>query len=416
MNNRRNSRYFLRSTVGIRAISYGAVSKIINFEEKVMIKRTIEENIKQQLHDKRKIIVLYGPRQVGKTTLVNSIISGFHGKVLKINADEQIYNEVLSSRDFSKLKGLTEGYDLLFIDEAQRITDIGINLKILYDNLPELKIIVTGSSSLDLANRVNEPLTGRIITNNLYPISILEWQNFIGLNDFEVTQQLEELILYGMYPEIFSWQNFNQKRKYLEDLCNSYLYKDILSLTNIKYPEKLNQLLKLIAYQNGQLVSLQELATTLQIHREALANYINLLEKSFVIFRLSGFSRNLRKEVVKMDKIYFYDTGVRNTLINDFNSLQFRNDKGQLWENFILAERMKANAYDGTFVNSYFWRTYSGAELDLVEEKDGRLTGYEFKWGNKITGAPASWTDNYADSLFYCINNDNFVKWLKQNE
>ena len=381
-----------------------------------MIKRTIEENIKQQLQGKRKIIVLYGPRQVGKTTLVNSIISGFRGKVLKINADEQLYNDVLSSRDFSKLKGLTKGYDLLFIDEAQRITDIGINLKILYDNLPELKIIVTGSSSLDLANRVSEPLTGRIITNNLYPISILEWQNFTGLNDFEVTQQLEELILYGMYPEIFSWQNFNQKRRYLQDLCNSYLYKDILSLANIKYPEKLNQLLKLLAYQTGQLVSLQELATTLQIHREALANYINLLEKSFVIFRLSGFSRNLRKEVVKMDKIYFYDIGVRNILINDFNSLQFRNDKGQLWENFILSERMKANAYNETFASSYFWRTYSGAELDLVEEKDGQLTGYEFKWGSKKSRAPVSWTDNYADSLFYCINNENFMKWLKQHE
>lgn len=381
-----------------------------------MIKRTIEENIKQQLQGKRKIIVLYGPRQVGKTTLVNSVISDFRGKVLKINADEQLYNEVLSSRDFSKLKGLTKGYALLFIDEAQRITDIGINLKILYDNLPELKIIVTGSSSLDLANRVNEPLTGRIIINNLYPISILEWQNFTGLNDFEVTQQLEELILYGMYPEIFSWQNFNQKRKYLEDLCNSYLYKDILSLTNIKYPEKLNQLLKLLAYQSGQLVSLQELATTLQIHRDALTNYINLLEKSFVIFRLSGFSRNLRKEVVKMDKIYFYDTGVRNTLINDFNSLQFRNDKGQLWENFVLAERMKVNAYNETFINSYFWRTYSGAELDLVEEKDGLLTGYELKWGSKNSKAPVSWTENYTNSSFFCINTDNFIQWLKQDE
>jgi hypothetical protein len=381
-----------------------------------MIKRTIEENIKQQLQGKRKIIVLYGPRQVGKTTLVNSVISDFRGKVLKINADEQLYNEVLSSRDFSKLKGLTKGYALLFIDEAQRITDIGINLKILYDNLPELKIIVTGSSSLDLANRVNEPLTGRIIINNLYPISILEWQNFTGLNDFEVTQQLEELILYGMYPEIFSWQNFNQKRKYLEDLCNSYLYKDILSLTNIKYPEKLNQLLKLLAYQSGQLVSLQELATTLQIHRDALTNYINLLEKSFVIFRLSGFNRNLRKEVVKMDKIYFYDTGVRNTLINDFNSLQFRNDKGQLWENFILAERMKVNAYNETFVNSYFWRTYSGAELDLVEEKDGRLTGYKLKWGSKNSKAPVSWTENYTNSSFFCINTENFIQWLKKDE
>ena len=379
-----------------------------------MIKRTIEENIKLQLQSKRKIIVLYGPRQVGKTTLVSSVISDFQGKVLKINADEQLYNDVLSSRDFSKLKGLTEGYDLLFIDEAQRIPDIGINLKILYDNLQELKIIVTGSSSIDLANRVNEPLTGRIITNKLYPISILEWQNYTGLNDFEMTQQLEEMILYGMYPEIFSWQNFKQKRKYLNDLCNSYLYKDILSLANIKYPEKLNQLLKLLAYQTGQLVSLQELASTLQIHRDALMNYITLLEKSFVIFRLSGFSRNLRKEVVKMDKIYFYDTGVRNTLINDFNSLQIRNDKGQLWESFILAERMKVNAYRDAFINRYFWRTYSGAELDLVEEKDGKLSGYEFKWGNKTAKAPVSWTDNYKRSNFYCVNNENFMKWLKE--
>ncbi|MEE4287574.1 MAG: ATP-binding protein [Mariniphaga sp.] len=381
-----------------------------------MIKRAIEEKIKKQLHGKRKIIVLYGPRQVGKTTLVNSVISNFQGKVLKINADEQLYNDVLSSRDFSKLKGLSEGYDLLFIDEAQRIPDIGINLKILFDNLPELKIIVTGSSSLDLANRVNEPLTGRIITNNLFPVSILEWQNFSGMNDFETAQQLEELILFGTYPEVFSWSNFNQKRKYLNDLCNSYLYKDILALASIKYPEKLNQLLRLLAYQTGQLVSLQELASTLQIHRDALINYIDLLEKSFVIFRLSGFSRNLRKEVVKMDKIYFYDTGVRNTLINDFNSLQIRNDRGQLWENFLLTERMKVNAYSDAFANSYFWRTYSGAELDLVEEKDGRLTGFEFKWGNKKAKAPVSWLENYENSGFYCINNENFVQWLKENQ
>ncbi len=378
-----------------------------------MIQREIKENIKTQLTSKQKIIILYGARQVGKTTLIKKIIKTFKGKILHINADEKVYNETLSSRDFSKLSGLVDGFDLLFIDEAQRIPDIGINLKILHDNLPALKIILTGSSSLDLANKINEPLTGWIFTNILYPISILEWQNYTGLNDYSTALKLEEFILFGMYPEIFSYKNFDQKRKYLDDLSKSYLYKDILTLANIKYPEKLNQLLKLLAYQVGQLVSLQELATTLQIHRDALLNYISLLEKSFVIFRLPGFSRNLRKEVVKMDKIYFYDTGIRNALINNFNSLQLRNDKGQLWENFLMAERMKSNAYNKQFTNSYFWRTYSGAELDLVEEKDGKLNGYEFKWGNKQAKAPVSWTENYSNSTFKCINSDNFIQWLR---
>lgn len=380
-----------------------------------MITRAIENSLKKILENKQKIIVLFGARQVGKTTLVQAIIKDSPYKILRINADEQQYNEVLSSRDFLKLSGLVEGYDLLFIDEAQRITDIGINLKILFDKIPNLKIIITGSSSLDLANRVNEPLTGRIITNTLYPVSVTEWQSHNGLNDYAVSQNLDELLLFGMYPEIFSLKNFNQKRKYLDDLCKSYLYKDVLALANIKYPEKLNQLLKLLAYQVGQLVSLQELSITLQIHREAVLNYISLLEKSFVIFRLSGFSRNLRKEVVKMDKIYFYDTGVRNTLINNFNSVQLRNDKGQLWENFLMAERMKANAYNETFVNSYFWRTYSGAELDLVEEKDGQLHGFEFKWGNqkKRLTAPSAWTKTYENSTYECISPENFAKWLR---
>jgi uncharacterized protein len=378
-----------------------------------MIPRKIEETIEKLLANQRKIIVLYGARQVGKTTLIRKVIEKFQGKVLFVNADEQLYNETLSSRDFAKFNGMVEGYDLLFIDEAQRITDIGINLKILHDNLASLKIIVTGSSSLDLANRVNEPLTGRIITNKLFPVSISEWQENAGLNDFSTSLKLEEFLLFGMYPEVFSYQNFNQKIKYLDDLCKSYLYKDILSLANIKYPEKLNQLLKLLAYQVGQLVSLQELSTTLQIHREALLNYILLLEKSFVIFRLPGFSRNLRKEVVKMDKIYFYDTGIRNALINNFSSIQLRNDKGQLWENFLMAERMKSNAYNDRIANSYFWRTYTGAELDLVEEKEGLLYGHQFKWGSKIAKAPVSWTDNYQNSIFECINSDNFLKWLK---
>jgi uncharacterized protein len=380
-----------------------------------MINRVIEEKLKNLLTDQRKIILLYGARQVGKTTLIKKVIQNFRGKILQVNADELLYSETLSSRDFSKLNGMVEGFDLLFIDEAQRIVDIGINLKILHDNLPALKIIVTGSSSLDLADRVSEPLTGRIITNTIYPISVIEWQNYTGLNDYSTTLKLEEFLLLGMYPEILTYNNFSQKRKYLDDLCKSYLYKDILSLANIKYPEKLNQLLKLLAYQVGQMVSIQELSTTLQIHRDALLNYISLLEKSFVIFRLSGFSRNLRKEVVKMDKIYFWDTGIRNALINNFDSLQQRNDKGQLWENFLMAERLKVNAYSDVFANSYFWRTYTGAELDLVEEKDGLLHGYEFKWGSRKAKAPASWADNYQNSTFEYINTDNYLKWLRES-
>lgn len=381
-----------------------------------MIQRTIEENISDQVLTGKKVIVLYGARQVGKTTLVEKILNNYEGKVLKVNADELLYNETLSSRDFSKLQAMTSGYDLLFIDEAQRIVDIGINLKILHDKLPQLKIIVTGSSSLDLANRVNEPLTGRINPNILFPISIIEWQNHHQVNDFEVGLKLEELMLFGMYPEVFSYQNINQKRKFIDDLCQSYLYKDILTLANIKYPVKLNQLLKLLAYQTGQLVSLQELSSSLQIHREAVTNYINLLEKSFVIFRLPGFSRNLRKEIVKMDKIYFYDTGIRNALISNFNSIQQRPDKGQLWENFIMSERMKANRYNQNFVNSYYWRTYSGAELDLVEEKEGKLDGFEFKWANNQAKPPISWLENYSESTFQCITTTNFLNWLKNKE
>ena len=378
-----------------------------------MIVREIEEKIENLIFNQGKIIVLYGARQVGKTTLINKVLSHYKGKVLQINADEQVYNETLSSRNFSKLSGMVEGFDLLFIDEAQRIPDIGINLKILHDKLPELKIIVTGSSSLDLANRVNEPLTGRIITNSLYPISLLEWQNFKGLNDYSVVLNIEELLLYGMYPEIFSLGNYSEKRKYLDDLCKSYLFKDILSLSNIKYPEKLDQLLKILAYQVGQLVSLNELSTALQIHREALMNYISLFEKSFVIFRLSGYSRNLRKEIVKMDKIYFYDIGIRNAIINNFNSINLRNDKGQLWENFLISERIKSNAYSEIYTNSYFWRTYTGAELDYIEEKDGQLYGYEFKWGNKKAKVPKSWTENYENSIYECINEENFMNWLR---
>lgn len=369
--------------------------------------------LREELADTNKITVLYGARQVGKTTLVRELLGAREGKILEINADEQPYWEVLSSRDFSKLSALVEGYDILFIDEAQRVPDIGINLKILHDRLPALKIIVTGSSSLDLANRIKEPLTGRTWTHTLYPVSIAEWRMYSGANAFETQVALSTFLRFGMYPEVFSMDTPAKKERYLLEITGSYLYKDVLALSNIKFPEKLLQLLRLLAFQVGGEVSIQELSSSLQIHRDAVLNYLDLLEKTFIIFRLSGYSRNLRKEITKMDKIYFYDVGVRNAIIGNFNELTERNDTGQLWENFLIAERIKRNAYHPHFVNYYFWRTYNNAELDLVEERGGQLMGYEFKWGQKKGSPPKSWLETYANASYQCYNRDNFLDFLE---
>lgn len=378
-----------------------------------MIPRSYASYLLEELSSTSKIIVLYGARQVGKTTLVKELLKTQAGKILEINADEKPYLEALSSRDFSKLSALVEGYDILFIDEAQRIPDIGINLKILHDKLPDLKIIVTGSSSLDLADRVKEPLTGRTWTYTLYPISLNEWRQHSGANAFETGTALEEFLRFGMYPEVFSVGSEARKERYLNEITGSYLYKDILALANVKFPEKLVQLLKLLAFQLGSQVSIQELSTELQIHRDAVLNYMDLLEKTFVIFRLGGFSRNLRKEVTKMSKVYFYDLGVRNAIIGNFSPLDSRNDLGQLWENFLIAERIKRNAYLERFTNYYFWRTYTGAELDLVEEAAGQLAAFEFKWGNKKGKAPSDWTSAYPNARYTVVNRDNFLDFLE---
>ncbi len=377
-----------------------------------MIPRIIEDSIRKKLLESKKVIILYGARQVGKTTLAKAILKKINCKILEINADQQLYAEILSSRSLETLIGLVSGYDILFIDEAQRIRDIGINLKILHDEIPDLKILVTGSSSLELASRIKEPLTGRTWTYRLFPISITEWKLYTDLNNFEISQKLNDWMLYGLYPELLSMENYNDKRTYLQELTSAYLYKDILTLANINYPDKLRQLLKLIAFQIGNLVSIHELANTLQINRETVIHYIDLLEKSFVLFRLSGFSRNLRKEITKMDKIYFYDLGVRNSIIENFNSVQLRNDAGVLWENFLIVERMKNNAYKHHFANTYFWRTHTGAELDYIEEKDGNLNGYEFKWKKKNSRKPKTWLETYSNSSYSMINQNNFAEFI----
>jgi len=375
-----------------------------------MLFRSIAISIRERLLTSDKIIVIYGPRQVGKTTLVQQLLADWPGRKLHINADELRFTDVLSSRDLNQMKLLVEGYDLVFIDEAQRIPDIGINLKILHDGLPDLKLIVTGSSSFELANQTKEPLTGRTWTYTLYPIATTELRAQNNL--FELRQLLDQQLIYGAYPEIFSLPNQRDKVTYLQELSASYLYRDVLALASLRYPDKLRKLLQLLAFQVGSEVSLNELANTLQMSRDTVATYIDLLEKTFVVFRLSGFSRNLRKEIVKMDKIYFYDLGIRNVLINNLNPLNLRADVGALWENFLVVERFKRNAYAGEFVNSYFWRTYTGAELDYVEERGGQLTGFEFKYARAVSKAPKTWLETYPEALFKGINRDDYLDFV----
>lgn len=376
-----------------------------------MIKRILEKQIIKRLIKTKKSVILYGPRQVGKTTLAKSIIEKIGLKTLFINADDKIYNDVLSSQDLNKIDGLISGYQLIFIDEAQKIENIGINMKLIIDSHPEIRILATGSSSFDLSNKVSEPLTGRVWTYTLFPISCEELID--ESSEFECNRDLENHLLYGSYPELFRYKNLKDKVAYLKQLTNSYLYKDILEYADIKYADKINKLLRLIALQIGSEVSLSELGNSLDISKETVVRYLDLLEKSFVIYTLRGFSRNLRKEVTKMNKIYFIDLGVRNSIIENFNSLELRNDCGALWENFLIIERMKKNQYHQNFVSPYFWRLNTGAEMDYIEDGDGKLIAYEFKFGKKNSKSKESWLKNYPGSTFKLINQKNYLDFLK---
>lgn len=366
--------------------------------------------IKEKIRNTNKVLIIYGARQVGKTTLAKQIIKELDYETLFVNADQEKYIDMFSSRDLEKMKSLVSDKELLFIDEAQRIPEIGINLKILIDEMPRLKIIATGSSSFDLANKVSEPLTGRAWSFTLFSLSAAEIKNQYG--DFELDNFLENLLIYGAYPEVFTTINLAQKEELLKEIGRSYLYKDALDLLTIKQARKIKDLLKLLSFQVGFEVSILELANSLDLSRETVEKYIDLLEKSFVIFRLGGFSRNLRKEVTKMDKIYFYDLGIRNMLIDNFKPLKDRNDVGQLWENFLIIERMKILSYRNISASVYFWRTYSGAELDYVEERSGKLFGYEFKYGRKKKRTPKTWLETYKNSGYEAVNRENWKQFL----
>lgn len=376
------------------------------------IKRLLSSQIQAAIQP-GKVTVLYGPRQVGKTTLAKDLIANLSFRSKFVNADEILYREVLASQSSQQLGELLGDAELLVIDEAQRVPDIGLNLKILVDGFPHARIIATGSASFDLANKINEPLTGRKLTFNLYPISYAEIQGAFGV--IEARSQLERWLVWGGYPAIVTTNDPMMRESLLGELVSSYLYRDILDLEGIRRADKIVDLLRLLAFQIGQEVSISELATSLGLNFRTVEKYLDLLEKVFVIFKVNGFSRNLRKEVSKNSRYYFYDNGVRNSLIQNFNSLSLRNDVGQLWENFLVMERRKTNQVAGRAVNTYFWRTYDQKEIDCIEEHGGKLYGYEFKWqaGEIRRAVKQEFLETYPGSELKTINKENFEEFLK---
>jgi uncharacterized protein len=360
-----------------------------------------------------KVTILYGPRQVGKTTLVSDFLAlpETTRQQRFVNADELVYREALSSQDRHRLGELLGENHLLAIDEAQRVPDIGINLKILVDSFPRAAYIATGSASFELANQISEPLTGRTLTYYLYPVSYLEIRNMLGA--FEAKSQLERWMIWGGYPAIVVTEAVQLREKLLSELVGSYLYRDLLELEGLRRADKLVDLLRLLAFQIGNEVSLTELAANLALNRQTVERYLDLLEKVFVIFKVRGFSRNLRKEISKTSRYYFFDNGVRNSLIQNFNPLHLRNDVGQLWENFLMVERRKAISYAGRTANSYFWRTYDQKEIDYIEESGGRLTGFEFKWkGKGRKAARREFMTTYPGSEVLTITPENFEAFV----
>ncbi len=375
----------------------------------MLIPRLITKQVLQDLTQSDKIVLLYGPRQAGKTTLSKLILEKTGMKTLIVNADQSKYIDILSSRDLSKLKSLVHGYEILFIDEGQRIPEIGINLKILHDEIPQLKVLVTGSSSFLLSDRVTESLTGRKRIYTLLPISMGELSK--SNNTFELNDQLEERLVYGQYPEVINLTGYHEKEDYLREISSSYIYKDILELENIRYPFKIRDLLRLLAFQTGSQVSLHELGRQLGLNRETVERYLYLLEQSFVIFRLPAFSRNLRKEISKSQKFYFYDNGIRNILIDNLLSPEKRNDTGALWENFVLSERKKKLLYEKKYTNNYFWRTYTGSEIDYIEEYQGKYCATEIKYSKSKAKIPKTWQEQYGND-FQVINKENYLDFI----
>lgn len=360
-----------------------------------------------------KTLVVFGPRRVGKTTLLDSFIASTKEKVIAYKGDELSTQHAFEVADIILLRPAIGSAKILAIDEAQAIPNIGQALKIINDTMPDVAVIVTGSSSFELAGQVGEPLTGRKTTRYLFPLSLTELLADQVTPQQAFQQKLSSYLIYGMYPNAIIANDDQERIEFLRDLVDSYLLRDILTYQEVKGSRVLLQLLVLLAHQIGNEVSHQELGSSLGIDKNTVARYLDLLEKSYIIFRLGGFSRNLRSEVTKTAKYYFYDVGVRNAVINNFNPLEIRNDIGSLWENFMIVERLKVRTYSKIYANQYFWRTWKQNEIDLIEERDGKLFGYELKWKDKALSPPKEWAETYGDEAqWQVIHRSNALEFL----
>lgn len=356
-----------------------------------------------------KVLVIFGPRQVGKTTLLNEYLSKTSFKY-KLDSGDNIKTQgILGSQDFEQILEYVKGLELYAIDEAQRVPNIGMGLKIIVDQVPEIRVIATGSSSFELSGQIGEPLTGRKRTIILYPLSQIELGKVY--NSYELKEKLNDFLIYGTYPAVVAAEK-EKKNELLEEISNSYLLKDILELEKVKSSKIVVDLLRLLAFQIGSEVSLTELGSSLGLNYKTIGKYLDLMEKSFILYNLRGYSRNLRKEITKKSKYYFYDNGVRNAIISNFNPLNLRDDVGKLWENFLVIERLKKQEYHQVFANNFFWRTWDKDEIDWIEEREGKLFGSEFKYSSgKIKGAE-KFMAAYPNSEIKIITKDNYLDFV----
>lgn len=374
-----------------------------------IVKRAIYKAVVESLF-KGEIAVIYGARQVGKTTLVREILREFSENSVYFNCDESDIREALTNKTSTELKAFIGNKKLVVIDEAQRVENIGLTLKLLVDTFPEMQVIATGSSSFELSGKIAEPFTGRKNEFYLYPLSIEEMYSVYS--PLECDRLLEQWMVYGLYPGVI----FSDTRDLrVRELATSYSYKDVLAYQDIRNPELLEKLLQALALQIGSEVSYTELAQTLGVNKVTVENYIRILEQAYIIFRVGPFSRNVRNELKKKRKIYFCDLGMRNALINNLNPLALRNDTGALWENFLVSERLKRNSNAGIFANTYFWRTTSGKEIDYIEDAGGLISGFEFKWKKETFSVPKEFLTGYPGSEVKLVNRENYHKFISCN-